>query len=329
MKNTFDKDFKFKIDIGGGNNPKAGFNCVDKCKGAFYRIDVDSKELQLPFQSEFVGEIYSSNCFEHIENLIPLMNECWRVLAWGSKMTIIVPHRDCVIATQDPTHKRFFNTQSMKYFSGYYTRRYKLDYGIRCIFRVESIDVNIKDGEIFDGETLPYIKEITFVLRKDVDYYNMITAGEKMASKDLRNEYYDKIKEEEVTRLSRKRKVDRIENKNNCEYLISKDLVMAEFKLMIKSLVDLFSQKNVEYENAYFRKNVTNEERFKQDICRKFSRLQTIYNSDDIMVSGEFLSVIENLKDLAIYSIMEMIALRYTYGVNVLCDNLLKGGIDE
>jgi len=92
--------------------------------------------VSLPFDDCTVDEIRSEHTFEHItgDDLIFLMNECWRVMKWEKKMWIYVPEIWCDLAWQDPTHKNYFVESSFKFFCGEYLIKHKLDYGIKCIF---------------------------------------------------------------------------------------------------------------------------------------------------------------------------------------------------
>lgn len=50
----------------------------------------------LPFRDNSCEQIYASHCFEHIsqQDLITVLNECWRVLHKDGVLWVIVPHRD-------------------------------------------------------------------------------------------------------------------------------------------------------------------------------------------------------------------------------------------
>lgn len=162
-----------KIELGGGKNPKKGYiNFDHSFDGSDICIDLEKSEL--PINDNIIEKIYSNHFFEHLGDIINLMNECWRVLKWGGKMEIIVPHKDCIVAWQDPTHKRYYNTQSMKYFCGEYLKKYSLDYEIESCFKQESVKVTTPDPKIIKGETLPYYKELKFVLLKDKKYYKRV-----------------------------------------------------------------------------------------------------------------------------------------------------------
>ena len=159
------------IDIGGGNTPRKGYKSVDKVESADFVVNFDGKYFRLPFDDCSVDIVYSSHTLEHIINLVSLMNEIWRVMKWGAEFEIIVPHQECTIAAQDPTHVRFFNAESMKYFAGEYLNKHKLNYGVFCCFEVIDNKTTIVDDRVIGGGTFPYFREQKWVLRKDRDYY--------------------------------------------------------------------------------------------------------------------------------------------------------------
>jgi hypothetical protein len=104
------------------------------------------------------------------------MNEMWRVLKWGGKLTVIVPHQDCTAAYQDPTHVRFFNTECMKYFEGWYINKWHLKYSDQniCAFKKISTKVDVVRGKPRDHEYLegnkPHLIEITWNLEKNLEH---------------------------------------------------------------------------------------------------------------------------------------------------------------
>ena len=97
----------FKLDIGSGPNPKEGFEGVDQ-----YPFDgkvkhvMDVREPWL-WPDSSVGEIHSSHFLEHLTGVerCHFLNECYRVLAPGGKMTVVVPHWASNRAYGDPTHQ--------------------------------------------------------------------------------------------------------------------------------------------------------------------------------------------------------------------------------
>jgi SAM-dependent methyltransferase len=270
-----------KIDLGGGRNPKVGYKCVDAVSEAEYRCNFENEPL--PFNDESVDEIYSNHTFEHIENIIFLMNECWRVMKWDAKMVIVVPHSDCVVAWQDPTHKRFFNTQTMKYFCGEYLNKYKLNYGIKCAFMLLPIEV-ISDKASVLNEDKVHLKQIIFTLVKNKEHY--------LKHKPKYMEETRMIGYMEETRMIGKELMEKING-------IHKDY--------LQQIHELFKKKNSDYGNAFFKLNSKdNLYPVFMDIQRKFIRLQAIVEKQQ---QGEKLEVkdetiTDTLLDLGNYAVM-------------------------
>src|SRR5437899_9598237 len=65
-----------------------------------------------------IEEIFCSHFVEHIgDELIPFMDEAWRVLKVGGLFRIRCPYYTSIRAVQHPTHKRFISEAMFKYFS--------------------------------------------------------------------------------------------------------------------------------------------------------------------------------------------------------------------
>jgi len=111
----------YKIDLGCGPGKQKGYIGLDKHdygdlyrKGYFKIWDLESGCL--PFCDNSAIEIYADSVLEHIKNLIPLMNDCWRVLKSEGKMIVIVPKAGSEGSFKDPTHVRFFLPKTFTYF---------------------------------------------------------------------------------------------------------------------------------------------------------------------------------------------------------------------
>lgn len=131
---------KIRLDIGCGLKKKEGFIGIDKSPNVNPDIVLDILTEPLPFDDSSVDEIYCAHLVEHLHDLIPFMNECYRVLKHSGKMTILAPYYTAIQATQDPTHVRFINENTFNYFTDHYHKTGRsFDYGIKCVFAIESI----------------------------------------------------------------------------------------------------------------------------------------------------------------------------------------------
>jgi len=130
-----------KIDIGCGLNKRQGFIGIDKSSdvNADYVLDIEREKL--PFDDSSVDEIYCGHLVEHLHNLVPFMNECYRVLKDCGTITILAPYYTSIQATQDPTHVRFISENTFRYFTNEYVGDSRtFDYGINCLFEIVKID---------------------------------------------------------------------------------------------------------------------------------------------------------------------------------------------
>jgi len=107
-----------KLNLGGGHIRIPGYLQVDKQPewlGVRADIVADLEE-GLPFEDRSVDVINVAHVFEHINNFIPLMDECWRVLKDDGFMMVAVPVFPSVIAVSPPDHVRFFVPETFWYF---------------------------------------------------------------------------------------------------------------------------------------------------------------------------------------------------------------------
>lgn len=96
-----------KLDIGCGPNKREGFEGVDQ--HAFPGVDHVFRvgATIWPFADNSVEEIHTSHFLEHLtaEERVNFVNQAFRVLVPGGKVTIIVPHWASNRAYGDPTHQ--------------------------------------------------------------------------------------------------------------------------------------------------------------------------------------------------------------------------------
>jgi len=98
-----------KLDFGCGPHPREGFAGVDvrPFDGTVTHVVDLAKPAPWPWADGSVGEAHASHFVEHLDQVqrIHFVNELWRVLALGSKCTIIVPHWASCRAYGDLTHQ--------------------------------------------------------------------------------------------------------------------------------------------------------------------------------------------------------------------------------
>lgn len=133
-----------RLDLGGGLAPTPGHLNIDIMKSADIVWDLNKG---LPPEKDLnensIDGIRSHHLIEHLDTIIPLMNDCFDVLKPGAVMEISTPLAGTKEWYQDPTHKRAYIPESFLYFQENSPFRKEQDeYGITARFQVET---NISD----------------------------------------------------------------------------------------------------------------------------------------------------------------------------------------
>ncbi len=156
-----------RLDLGGGQNPAPGFDCVDlNAPNPKHRVDL--WRFPWPFEDNSVDEIHCSHLIEHIpardieekdinvsadrqsagviynaaerefigkDMWLAFFDECWRIMKPGAFLKLIWPALQSVRAFQDPTHRRFIPLEAMSYLSADWRKANALDhYRVKCNF---------------------------------------------------------------------------------------------------------------------------------------------------------------------------------------------------
>lgn len=103
-----------KLNLGSGNTKSKNYIDIDIDKKCKPDVVLDLEKAKLPYRTNTIDEIYTSHTLEHIVNLIPLLEECWRVLKPKGIFRILVPSRMSPggRSIRDLTHVREFIKES-------------------------------------------------------------------------------------------------------------------------------------------------------------------------------------------------------------------------
>jgi predicted SAM-dependent methyltransferase len=126
-----------KLDLGCGQNPKEGFEGVDRfAPNAKHKVHLWSGE-RWPWADSSVDELHAAHLIEHIDAvylpdgtdaLLWFFDEAWRVAKPGATFSLQWPALQSVRAFQDPTHRRFIPPQTMAYLDKNWRQMQKLDH---------------------------------------------------------------------------------------------------------------------------------------------------------------------------------------------------------
>lgn len=110
------QDKPFIVNLGCGNKKSAGEIGVDIIATPLVDIVTDLNHYPLPFEDNSVDIVRSSHAFEHLDDLIALMEDIHRMLKPGGLLEFTVPHVSNIDFFRDPTHKHSFTLGTMDYF---------------------------------------------------------------------------------------------------------------------------------------------------------------------------------------------------------------------
>ena len=99
-----------KVDLCGGIDCPPGYRALDLTLG-------HDLEKAWPLADNSVGVLRAHDALEHLADPVHSMNEAYRVLAPGGFLMISVPSTDGRGAWQDPTHKSYWNPNSIWYYT--------------------------------------------------------------------------------------------------------------------------------------------------------------------------------------------------------------------
>lgn len=125
------------VDIGCGVRKVDGALGLDRRRQPGVDLVCDF-ERALPLKTGSVDVVYMSHIIEHIRDLIPFMEEIYRVCRPGAEVRVVAPYYTSRGAFRDPTHVRFITEDTFQYFEP------PTDYGVRTNFKIEKIQYDVR-----------------------------------------------------------------------------------------------------------------------------------------------------------------------------------------
>jgi len=113
-----------KLNLGCGRDIRKGYVNLDVAKLEGVDVVHNINEFPYPFKDNEFEEVYCKHVLEHVDDLIPVMEELTRISKPVGKIKIIAPYFAGQGAYNDPTHQKFFTYRTFEYFSpgGYYSK---------------------------------------------------------------------------------------------------------------------------------------------------------------------------------------------------------------
>lgn len=126
------------LDLGCGKKKQKGAMGIDINPDTDADIIHDLNKFPYPFEDSTFDFIYADNVIEHLDNVVKVLEELYRITKGGATIKIIVPFFRSVYASIDPTHKHFFTVRSLDYFATNkpFYNSYKYS---RCSFEIKKV----------------------------------------------------------------------------------------------------------------------------------------------------------------------------------------------
>lgn len=104
-----------RLNLGCGFAPLPNAINHDLWQHADY-VDVchDLNDVPWPWDDNSFDFIQAHMVFEHLWDMLATMNECWRILAPGGQIDIVVPHWQSPNVAIDFTHVRGFHPETFE-----------------------------------------------------------------------------------------------------------------------------------------------------------------------------------------------------------------------
>lgn len=153
-----------KLNLGCGLKNIDGFVGVDCVPTSAASVVHNLNNFPYPFDDNSVSEIILDNVLEHLDDVIKVMEETYRLLEPGALIKINVPYFKSNSAYTDPTHRHFFTETSFKYFTTDNTLNYYTPARFEIIKTELICHKEYQDAKHFFRNLLPFKKILNYFL---------------------------------------------------------------------------------------------------------------------------------------------------------------------
>ena len=104
------------LHLGCGWHKLPGAIGVDILPADGVDIVYDLDKASWPLEDGIFDIILAHSVVEHLDDIVTLFDEIWRLASPGARVVIAVPYFRCTDSFTDITHKHFFTSSSLDYF---------------------------------------------------------------------------------------------------------------------------------------------------------------------------------------------------------------------
>lgn len=136
------------LNLGCGADRRDGWVGVDLFEGPTVDVVHNLNVGPWPWATDSVDMILARHIFEHVDDPVLFMAECWRILRPAGALLIETPHWKSRDAFTDPTHKRFPTEHTFDYWiEGTFLREHHGQAYGKVAFDMQNL--HIQSGTIF------------------------------------------------------------------------------------------------------------------------------------------------------------------------------------
>jgi len=139
------------LNLGCGDNP------ITETTETVWNVDyretpivdeiLDITDIPWRFPGGEFSSIYALDVIEHVQDVVAIIDECWRVLEDNGNLYIQTVHWRSSDAYTDITHHHAFTEMSMNYFDPRTMHGQKYSYYTQRKWHI--LDVGMRDGQLF------------------------------------------------------------------------------------------------------------------------------------------------------------------------------------
>ena len=104
------------LELGCGPEKVRGAIAVDINPHSAADVLADLNKTPWPFKADVFDRVICSHVLEHLDDLVNIMEEIYRISRPGATVQITVPFFSSVYAHSDVTHRHLFSTRSFNHF---------------------------------------------------------------------------------------------------------------------------------------------------------------------------------------------------------------------
>lgn len=108
------------LDLGCGTRRRPNTIGADLNPNSAADVICDLDSIPYPFANDSFDLISCDGIIEHLNDVVRVMEELYRISKPGARIQIITPYFASLDAFTDPTHKHYFSSRSFDYFTGHF-----------------------------------------------------------------------------------------------------------------------------------------------------------------------------------------------------------------